>query len=290
MPLLASLQLALYALLWAVGWVALKNERPAIVQWVGYALASAASAALLGWRPDGPVWLTHTGSSAATVLSLILAGRGVLLFLGLRPNDRFFLAIASTAALGLGWVGPYDTDSRVALMAFFSIVVLVGVLLQSARRFMREFGYRLSAAAAFPVLALVGLNAYFLMLGLARGVVNIVGPGAVPLATWVVTLISAAAFNFLFLFLVGFRMHQDLRRQAGHDATTGLPMAERLRAAVERVTLTSPTGEAIALSASFGVSGWLPSDQHSEAVLRRADNAMYEAKRKGRNCVVLQTA
>ena len=100
MPLLVSLQLTLYALLWMLCGIALKDQRAAIVQWLGYALTSAAAAALLGWRPDGPVWLTHTGSSAATLLSLILASRGVLLFLGLRPPDRLFLAIAGAAALG----------------------------------------------------------------------------------------------------------------------------------------------------------------------------------------------
>lgn len=207
-----------------------------------------------------------------------------------------------------------------------------------------------------------------------------VGPGTVPVATWVVTLVSAAAFNFLFLFLVGFRMQQNLRRQAIHDTLTGLPnrrameqrlqlewdrsvryakpfvviladvdhfkrindqhghavgdaaltavaqalqssaretdhvsrfggeeflilmpeanmetdgvpMAERLRDAIAQLTLTSPTtAEPIPLSASFGVSGWLAADQHSDNVLRRADNAMYAAKSHGRNCVVLLSA
>ena len=200
MPLLVSLQLTLYALLWMLCGIALKDQRAAIVQWLGYALTSAAAAALLGWRPDGPVWLTHTESSAATLLSLILASRGVLLFLGLRPPDRLFLAIAGAAALGFAWVGPQDTDARVAVMAFFNLLVLLGSFSQAATRFQSEFGARVSVAATFPVLALVGMNAYFLLQGLVRGGIDIVGPGAVPVATWVVTLVSAAAFNFLFLF------------------------------------------------------------------------------------------
>lgn len=380
MPILVSLQLTLYALLWVLSGIALKDERPAIAQWAGYALASAVSAALLGWRPDGPVWLTHTGCSAATLLSLILAIRGVQLFLGQRPNDRLLLAIAGLAALGLGWVGPHDTDARVAVLSFFNLVVLVASYAQAAKHFVRMFGPRVSVAATFPVLALVCMNAYFLVQGLGRAKIDMVGPGVVPMATWVVTLVSAAAFNFLFLFLVGFRMQQTLRRQAIHDALTGLPnrrameqrlqlewdrsvrygkpfvvisadvdhfkrindqhghavgdaaliavaqalqtsaretdhvsrfggeeflilmpeahmqtdgvpMAERLRDAVARLSLTHPTtGETIALSASFGVSGWLATDQHSDDVLRRADNAMYAAKSHGRNCVVLLTA
>ena len=379
MPTLVSLQLALYALLWALIGLAIKDARPAIVQWTGYALATAAAAALLGWRPDGPVWLTHTGSSAATLLSLILASRGVLLFLGLRPPDKLLLALAAAATLCFGWVGPYDTDYRLAVMGFFNLVVLVAIFLQCARSFIREFGLPVSAVAAFPVLALVCLNGYFLVRGAARGGLDLAGSGAVPVATWTVTLVSAAAFTFLFMFLVSFRMQQDLRRQASHDAITGLPnrrameqrlqmewdrsvrynkplvviavdvdhfkrindqyghavgdtaliavakalqdssrendqvrrcggeeflilmpeaimqsdgmaMAERLREAVACMELTSPGGEAIALSASFGVSGWLASDQHREDMLRRADSAMYAAKANGRNCSVLQTS
>lgn len=223
----------MYALLWVLSGIALKDERPAIAQWAGYALASAVSAALLGWRPDGPVWLTHTGCSAAMLLSLILASRGVLLFLGQRPHARLLLAIAGAAALGLGWVGPHDTDARVAVLSFFNLVVLLATYSHAAKHFVRMFGPRVSVAATFPVLALVCMNAYFLAQGLGRARIDMVGPGTVPVATWVVTLVSAAAFNFLFLFLVGFRMQQNLRRQAIHDTLTGLPnrraMEQRLQ-------------------------------------------------------------
>jgi hypothetical protein len=233
MPLLVSLQLTLYALLWALCGIALKDERPAVAHWAGYALASSASAALLGWRPDGPVWLTHTGSSAATLLSMILASRGVLLFLGLRPNDRLYGVVAGAAALGLAWVGPHDTDARVAVLSFINLVVLMGSFLQAAKCFVHTFGPRVSTAAAFPVLALACMNVFFLAQGLTRAGIDMVGAGVVPTATWMVTLISATAFNFLFLFLVGFRMQQDLRRQATHDALTGLPnrraMEQRLQ-------------------------------------------------------------
>lgn len=379
MPTLVSLQLALYALLWVLIGVAIKDARPAIVQWIGYALATAAAAALLGWRATGPVWLTHTGANAATLLSLVLASRGVLLFMGRRPPDKLLLAISVAAAVCFVAVGPHDTDSRVAVMSFFNIVVLVAVFAQCAKSFIREFGGVVSAVAAFPLLAMVCLNAYFLVRGLARSGIDVVGDGAVPVTTWAVTLVSAAAFNFLFMFLVSFRLQQDLRRQASHDAVTGLPnrramehrlqlewdrsmrygksfvviaadvdhfkrindsyghavgdmaliavakalqssaretdqvsrcggeeflilmpeaqmqtdgiaMAERLREAVATTTVTSPGGEVIAISASFGVSGWLPSDQHREDILRRADSAMYAAKAQGRNCAVLHSS
>jgi diguanylate cyclase (GGDEF)-like protein len=349
MPLLVSLQLTLYAILWMLCGIALKDQRAAIVQWLGYALTSAAAAALLGWRPDGPVWLTHTGSSAATLLSLILASRGVLLFLGLRPPDRLFLAIAGAAALGFTWVGPQDTDARVAVMAFFNLLVLLGSFSQAATRFQSEFGARVSVAATFPVLALVGMNAYFLLQGLVRGGIDIVGPGAVPVATWVAShdattglpnrraaeqrlqlewdrsvrygkpfVVISADVDFFkrindqhghaagdaALIAVASAL-QNCARETDHVSrfggeeflilmpeaqaqADGVTMAERLRQAIAGLALDSPAGEHMALSASFGVSGWLATDSCTDDVLRRADHALYTAKDKGRNCVVLR--
>ena len=376
MPLLASLQLALYALLWSMCWFALKAERPAILHWVGYALASSLSAALMAWRPDGPVWLTHTGSSAATLLSLLLAGRGVVCFLGLRPNNSFFIAIGLTAALSLVWIGPLDTPARLTVVALLNIAVLAGVVRVSAITFLAEFGAKVSLMAGLPVLALVGMNVFLAIQGLTRGSLDMVGAGPLPTSMWVITLVSAAAFNFLFLILVALRMQQILQQQASLDALTGLPnrramerrlqlewersqrygkpfvvigadvdffkqvndryghavgdqaliavakalqtqvrdtdqvsrfggeeflilmpeaqaesdgvrMAERLCAAIAALSLRAPDDQVIALTASFGVSGWLVADTSREHVLQRADHALYQAKAQGRNCVTL---
>ena len=73
-----------------------------------------------------------------------------------------------------------------------------------------------------------------------------------------------------------------------HTERDGVPLAERLRAAIAELKLTGPAGEVITLTASFGVSGWLASDKDREHVLRRADNALYEAKDQGRDRVVLK--
>ena len=214
MPLLASLQLALYALLWGLAWLTLKTERPAILHWMGYALASSVSAGLLAWRPDGPVWLTHTGSSAATLLSLLLAGRGVLLFLGLRPNDRVLWAFAATAAICLVWIGPYSTPARLAAAALWNIALLVAISLLARKAFFAEFGLGVTCIASIPVAALLVMNVLVMTQSLMLRTLDVVGVGSVPTGVWVVTLVSAAAFNFMFLFLVGFRMQKVLQRQA----------------------------------------------------------------------------
>jgi diguanylate cyclase (GGDEF)-like protein len=69
------------------------------------------------------------------------------------------------------------------------------------------------------------------------------------------------------------------------DATVGARLAETLRAAIEAERVGSATGE-IALTASFGVAEGGDGDD-AESVIRRADEALYLAKRGGRNRVVV---
>jgi diguanylate cyclase (GGDEF)-like protein len=62
--------------------------------------------------------------------------------------------------------------------------------------------------------------------------------------------------------------------------------ADRLRTAVEASAFATPTGERT-LTVSIGVAVMAASDQAFDDLLRRADAALYEAKRTGRNRVVL---
>ncbi len=71
---------------------------------------------------------------------------------------------------------------------------------------------------------------------------------------------------------------------AGHDAA--LAAAERLRANVERTPITTATG-AMSVTVSVGVATTLPgSDTERVALVAAADQALYTAKRLGRNRVV----
>ncbi|MEJ6000968.1 GGDEF domain-containing protein [Paucibacter soli] len=376
MSLLASLQLLLYALLWTLAAVVHKGERPALLHWLGFSLVAAAQAALVAWRPDGPAWLTHTGSSLATILSLALAGRGVLVFLRQPPRNAFWLGMLAAALPALLWIGPADTPARVAAMSGFNAGLLIVAFWLARRAFVQEFGIRIALCATLPAAALLAMNLFYLAQGLRRLPMDIVGSNAISIGTWALTLVSAAAFNFLFIFLVTIRLLQSLRRQAGLDALTGLPnrramqerlqleweraqryqtrfvaiatdidhfkhindrhghgvgdqalravastlldhvretdhlsrfggeeflvlmpqacaatdglrLAERLRSAVAALRLSGADGSMIALSASFGVSESAPDDANSEQLLRRADQALYQAKYLGRDRVVL---
>jgi diguanylate cyclase (GGDEF)-like protein len=220
MTTLVSLQLLLYAVLWLLCAAGLQTARTAMLHWMGYAQASALGIALIAWRPDGPVWLTHSGSSFAMTLSLVLAGRGVEVFMGMRPCDKPLGTIVLAALLGLAWIGPYDTDGRVALMSGLNTIILLLFLARLRLVISAEFGLPATLIAASPPLALVGLNAFFLAQALSGSGFDI-GSNAAKDA-WITTLIAAAAFNYLFLFLVGTRLVSKLRRQARQDKLTGL--------------------------------------------------------------------
>jgi diguanylate cyclase (GGDEF)-like protein len=61
--------------------------------------------------------------------------------------------------------------------------------------------------------------------------------------------------------------------------------AERLRSAVADTALKGRDGEPITCTISIGVTEWNPADSSIEDALKRADTALYQAKRAGRNAV-----
>jgi diguanylate cyclase (GGDEF)-like protein len=68
------------------------------------------------------------------------------------------------------------------------------------------------------------------------------------------------------------------------DAEGAAVVAERVRSALERRTLLTPEGEAIAVTASLGVAAY-PESSSGEMLLEAADDALYRAKHAGKNLV-----
>ena len=68
------------------------------------------------------------------------------------------------------------------------------------------------------------------------------------------------------------------------DEDSALALADRLRAAVEELQLDQPVKS---ITVSIGVSAILPGEESVDAALSRADEALYSAKREGRNRAVL---
>ena len=71
---------------------------------------------------------------------------------------------------------------------------------------------------------------------------------------------------------------------------TPLDGAQRVADSLRRQIATVPVfwrGEAIRVTASFGVTTALPAETEADALVARADAALYRAKDHGRNCVRL---
>ncbi len=69
-------------------------------------------------------------------------------------------------------------------------------------------------------------------------------------------------------------------------------VADRLRIAIAELSLTSPTGLPLRVTASIGVSyaHWPDHPKSDQEIIREADAALYEAKRNGRNCCRYEAA
>jgi len=75
------------------------------------------------------------------------------------------------------------------------------------------------------------------------------------------------------------------------DLANAAAVAERLRAAVAKDSFTvRSSGEKLAVTISVGVAAAIAGGDHSDRLLKRADDALYCAKSAGRNRVVIRSA
>ena len=74
------------------------------------------------------------------------------------------------------------------------------------------------------------------------------------------------------------------------DAAFAATIAERLRIDVEKLPFTTKSGLKLPVTVSIGLAEWRGPDDSADALLKRADTALYAAKRDGRNRVVASAA
>ncbi len=74
---------------------------------------------------------------------------------------------------------------------------------------------------------------------------------------------------------------------AGVDEPEAYEICDRIRASLEKTEVVTEEG-VIKLTASFGCAALEEGDEGLDAILSRADKALYEAKEKGRNQVVMR--
>ena len=65
-----------------------------------------------------------------------------------------------------------------------------------------------------------------------------------------------------------------------------LDLAERIRAAIGKGIRLPGTPDGVPLTASIGVAAMSASDPNIDAIIKRADDALYQAKKEGRNRVM----
>lgn len=80
------------------------------------------------------------------------------------------------------------------------------------------------------------------------------------------------------------------------DESYAFEVAERLRAAIARMPITTATGISVPVTISIGIAVHHPPDSHSDAVgrflqaaMRQADRNLYRAKKSGRNRIASST-
>ena len=74
------------------------------------------------------------------------------------------------------------------------------------------------------------------------------------------------------------------------DAAYASTIAERLRYEVEREPFTTRTAEQLPVTVSIGVAEYRGASDTVDALVKRADQALYAAKNRGRNRVVADAA
>jgi len=94
------------------------------------------------------------------------------------------------------------------------------------------------------------------------------------------------------------RSYDTAFRYGGEEFCVALPrtalptaakVAERIRKTVQKTEFLSADGRKIAVTVSLGVAQLAPSDANYTSLIERADAALYQAKRSGRNRVIVAT-
>jgi diguanylate cyclase (GGDEF)-like protein len=73
------------------------------------------------------------------------------------------------------------------------------------------------------------------------------------------------------------------------DETHGYELAERLRRAIETIAVEVRGGEDVFATISAGVASYALRAADETELIERADDALYESKRRGRNRVTIHT-
>jgi diguanylate cyclase (GGDEF)-like protein len=217
----------------------LAEERRAAAHWGTYSVMAGVSMWLLSLPQTntGPGWMSAT--LIASLVGYAGAVRGVDLFLHGRARfDRFTLSVAALAcgsllcfseSIGL-------TRASAAVFCLARLLLLTGSPLLFAREIHRQFGAFGAVITVVPSL-LFGLTAVPVLFQLAvmpDVQDRLQAAQRMSLSQLAFALVTAALFNFSFLYLLVGRLFKRLRHQAQYDALTGLLNRRAMDLALEQ--------------------------------------------------------
>ena len=255
--------------------------------------ARAASIVLLGFtinmllRPRIAL-LRDAARATAAMLGIVVGLLSLQLLLGLPLFSDQYLRLAALnhdasmvciTLLGFSFVGMYVAETKRRLHEETRVDSLTGLRNRRAFEEIAAREVQLAAREGTPLTLLMMDLDHFKMLNDTWG--HAFGDRAL------------RAFGGVLLTVTG--SSDSVARLGGEEfaillpnrsARSALAMAERLRATVEGLHL-SEGEELVRFTVSVGLSSLRRSEQTLEAMLRRADRALYQAKRDGRNRVML---
>eukprot|EP01030_Chromulinospumella_sphaerica_P001135 gene1135-1110_t len=275
--------------------------------WAAAPLLWLLSTVLFGARGAIPDWLGLVLANQLLVLGSVTYYMGTRQFMGQPATWRTWNWVMAGTTVVFAWL-TYGWPNYAVRVGFFTMVM--GVLYAAQLRFMLRHGGR-----NFPVrLVEVMLGLHMLVLGMRLGSIlaGHAGNDLMEPSLFQTLYIGAYALTVLMLsigavLMATDRLRTELEHLATYDSLTQtlnrrallqrcedeLERAQRYadtQAALgvaRRIHATLASGHPLDCKVSIGLTSWTGSHETLDAMLSRADAALYRAKEEGRNRTVV---
>jgi len=236
-----AFQMGLYALMWLLSLVLLRESRRAVAHWGAFMALLCIGLMLAATRSEPRQWLAFNGANALTVIAFALMRRGTERFMGLPARDGEQLLLLLPALALFTWLGPGVDDAPVRIVAAYGLQawILARTLWTVRPALAREFGRTSMLGITVPGALLVVL---LLALALRQVVAwpqatEMQVSHAANVAVMMAYLGGTALFSFGFLTMVTQRLVGRLREASMRDALTGLFNRRAMNEALQRAWL-----------------------------------------------------
>jgi diguanylate cyclase (GGDEF)-like protein len=230
----------IYAGMWAAGWVILGEERKAVLHWLGFNLLLALGLGLVSLRPAGDPWFTVVLANLVLAGGFLLLYRGGALFLRLPVRDgELAAAMLGCIAFAL-WSGPIPHGPGWIHPGAGTAALIGWTLLAGSWRgraaLTAQFGARTAWVALSPqvLYGLVQVLRAHQIITLDATAVQLQTHSAANELLVYASMLSAAVFNLVYMFLIVLRLMGRLTYMVDHDALTGLFNRRAIQAMLER--------------------------------------------------------